>query len=139
MKWINGVWIYESVKETIDKVRGATIEDAWIDASYNYDDGGLFVKLTDGRTLTIWDNGRSCCEHRYMVSDSQFDTFKGAKIIDIEIRDGVTNEGGWETHETAFLNIRTSKGVIDAVTHNEHNGYYGGFSFAAEVKEDDAG
>ena len=38
-----------------------------------------------------------------------------------------------DDHEVAFLGIYTTKGVIVCQTHNEHNGYYGGFSLDARL------
>ena len=37
-------------------------------------------------------------------------------------------EEEYETHEVQFLEIKTSKGIFTMSTHNEHNGYYGGFA-----------
>ena len=38
-------------------------------------------------------------------------------------------------HEVQFLNIETSLGIITFETHNEHNGYYGGFYIKAVYHE----
>jgi hypothetical protein len=44
--------------------------------------------------------------------------------------DDITGEYG-EVHEQTFLKIRTNNGDATVVTHNEHNGYYGGFNISA--------
>ena len=40
-------------------------------------------------------------------------------------------------HECQSLLIDTSEGVIDFVTHVEHNGYYGGFSIQAKLVDEE--
>lgn len=98
------------------------------------DNEKLDITLSDGDILTIWDNGQSCCEHRYMSSDDKPDDFIGATLIDIEVAsaDGVPTDG--EEHEIQFLRIMTSRGVYVVSNHNEHNGYYGGFWLAADLR-----
>lgn len=59
------------------------------------------------------------------------DYFVGARWLGVEERDGPDMEGG-EVHETKFIIVRTSKGEFTVVNHNEHNGYYGGFSLSVE-------
>lgn len=100
-----------------------------------YDD---MLKLTfaGGGTLTIWDNGQSCCENRYMTTDDELETFIGAKLVGFEVVCGPDvedqpDEDGWgfgvPPHEQMFVKLETTMGTITLVTHNEHNGYYGGF------------
>jgi hypothetical protein len=42
----------------------------------------------------------------------------------------------YDVHETCFVEVQATGGFITLVTHNEHNGYYGGFD---PVIEDMAG
>jgi hypothetical protein len=107
---------------------GKTILSAWLK------DDVLRLTFTDGTTLKLWDDGQSCCESRYMVCDADLPAFTGATLVNIELREGPSLPAG-EEHETQFLNVVTSKGIIDAVTHNEHNGYYGGFWIVASVED----
>lgn len=95
---------------------------------------GLKLEFTDGSSLYLWDDGQSCCEHRYMTSDDlgTFPYYSGAEFLGPELRDAPSIEEEFDAHDCMFLDIKTSKGVFTCVTHNEHNGYYGGFSLRAE-------
>lgn len=95
----------------------------------------LQITFEDGTTLVIWDDGQSCCESRYMMTDANLDSFVGAVLVDAEVADSPTDTGEYgDVHEQQFLNIKTDKGVLDCVTHNEHNGYYGGFWIQAKLE-----
>lgn len=93
-------------------------------------DNGLRFDFTDDSALRVADDGRSCCESRYMQTDDDLSKFIGATLNEIEVADGPRIENEYGVHEQQFLNIHTSKGVFTCVTHNEHNGYYGGFYIA---------
>ena len=98
-----------------------------------YDETLLFV-FDDNTTLTIFDDGQSCCEHRYMHTDDKLDDFIGATFQGAEVRDGPTEGIEYEPmKESQFLIITTSKGQFTVVNYNEHNGYYGGFSIVARL------
>jgi hypothetical protein len=45
---------------------------------------------------------------------------------------GCIDDSG-EDHELAFLKVSTNKDCITLETHNENNGYYGGFGIRATV------
>lgn len=91
----------------------------------------LYIHFENGSGLKIWDDGQSCCENRYMCTDDTLSDFVGTKLLHIEIKsapnieDYITCD---EYHEIQFLEVMTSKGCFTLVTHNEHNGYYGGFT-----------
>lgn len=91
----------------------------------------LLLMFADGTALRFWDGGQSCCESRWMTCDDapEFDRYIGSTFIGADIAEGgeSTDEASSYANETQFLNVRTTKGVIQAVTHNSHNGYYGGF------------
>lgn len=91
-------------------------------------DDRLKILFKDGSGMLVYDDGHSCCEHRYMHCEDirDFDYHEGAFLRHIEVVKGPEIESD-EYHETEFCNILTSKGVIQLVCHNEHNGYYGGF------------
>ena len=99
-----------------------------------------FVEIsTRDHTIRISDQGQSCCERRYMVTDDSLVQFIGAKILGFELREAPSptkTEAYDEDHEVQFLVILTDKGNITFSNHNEHNGYYGGFSICASVVED---
>ena len=92
------------------------------------EDDELSIRFVGGGSLRIWDGGQSCCESRYMTTDDELDTFVGAKVVSLDAVDGPTEEGEYgEPHEQMFVKLETTAGTITMVTHNEHNGYYGGF------------
>lgn len=92
-------------------------------------DGELQMRFTDGTGVRFYDDGRSCCESRYMRTDDDLDYHKGAALVGVELRDGPTtreeDEYG-DVQEIQFLVVTTSKGTFTCASHNDHNGYYGG-------------
>lgn len=91
-------------------------------------DDRLRLSFADGKAIEIWDNGQSCCEHRYMRTDDDVSSLVGHTLTRIEARDApdVEDEYGG-VHEQVFVEIGTDAGFITIANHNEHNGYYGGF------------
>lgn len=88
---------------------------------------GITITFEDDTTKTIVDNGQSCCEHRYWVVDDDLNHYIGAEYLGWELTDYSYDESAYDSHEIQFLNIKTSIGDINIASHNEHNGYYGGF------------
>lgn len=82
----------------------------------------------DNKSLNIHDN-QSCCESRYFTIDDDLRDFSGSTFYGLEIREApnVFDEGD-NSHEIMFLVIKTDNGELVVCSHNEHNGYYGGFS-----------
>lgn len=118
--------------EAFCAVKGKTI------ASVTVSDNCLnFTFVGDGPGLEIKDEGQSCCEHRFMVCDDDLSAYAGAELTGAEIKDApnVQGEHEDEEHEVQFLEIQTSKGVFTVASHNEHNGYYGGFWIRASLTE----
>jgi hypothetical protein len=93
----------------------------------------LCFVFEDGEKMRLLDDGQSCCENRYMRTDDDLRQFVGATLMSAEVREApsVTEEYGDE-HEVAFLVVTTDKGAFTMSTHNEHNGYYGGFWIVAK-------
>lgn len=88
----------------------------------------LVISFTDGSALSLYDDGQTCCESRYLTTDDALETYAGSTLLDIKVLDSeVIDDPDGDCHEVQFLRIYTSKGVLVAETHNEHNGYYGGF------------
>ena len=99
-------------------------------------DDALHFTFEDGSKIKLFDDGQSCCESRYMRTDDSLADYVGAQLLDAEIKAGPTQEGEYgDEHEVQFLEVRTSKGCFTMASHNEHNGYYGGFMIRA-AKED---
>lgn len=120
----------EHTVEVFHKSVGKTI------SSIELKNNVLFFTFDDGYRIQVWDNGQSCCELRYMRTDDDLSYFAVSKLLNMEIRDAPDVEEKYGVHEVQFLLVTTSKGVFTMNTHNEHNGYYGGFSIEIdEVKE----
>lgn len=94
------------------------------------------IRLTfdDGVTIRIWDAGQSCCESRYTRTDDNPADLVGKVLTKIEVKEAPDQEGKWygDVHEIAFLEIQAGDETVTFSTHNEHNGYYGGFGLALE-------
>jgi len=131
-------------RETVDsyhKAIGKTIKHIELSPEKNSEWGGdsqdtLKLVFDDASVLTVFDAGQSCCETRYMQTDDEFKDFIGAKLLEIELKQAPDIEVEYDTHEVQFLELMTSKGALTMASHNEHNGYYGGF--AIELRFSDA-
>lgn len=88
----------------------------------------LILQFEDGSRISIFDGGQSCCECRYMTTDDNPESLVGGTLLHIDEREGPEVEMEHdEVHEQSFVEVGTDKGFITLVTHNQHNGYYGGF------------
>jgi len=114
----------EETVNTIKASLGKTISNVAL-----IDDKLKFV-FTDSTKIVLYDAGQSCCENRYMTTDDDLSYFKDCTFDSVELRDA-PNIPDSEEHEVQFLLVTTSKGVFTMETHNEHNGYYGGFLVVA--------
>jgi WD40 repeat protein len=109
-------------KHSADEYYGQKIMSADIN------DDALCLGLSpSGKTIKIWDNGQSCCEHRYMTTDDDVQSLVGHELRRIETKAGPDIADEYGEHEQVFVEVGTDKGFITIVNHNEHNGYYGGF------------
>lgn len=98
------------------------------------EDEALHFVFEDGTKLMLFDDGQSCCESRYMRTDDKLDEYVGAKLLGAEIKEAPGIPMEYEEHDVEFLEVQTDKGVFTMSSHNEHNGYYGGFSITAKVE-----
>jgi hypothetical protein len=102
-------------------------------ATANLDDSTLILTFAapDGSSagrLVISDEAQSCCEKRYLTCDDDLDDLIGNRLVHIAAKPGPTSESEYgEQNETCFVEVMTNRGSITLCTHNEHNGYYGGF------------
>lgn len=99
-------------------------------------DDALHFVFDDGSKMKVFDGGQSCCESRYMRTDDKLEEFVGAKLLGAEIKEAppVKDDDDYGEHEVEFLEVQTDRGVFTMASHNEHNGYYGGFSIRAAVE-----
>lgn len=95
----------------------------------------LFFTFEDGSRLNLYDGGQDCCEYRHAECDSDLSAFIGAIFYGVgDLREEERNDG--VCHDVEFVDIKTDRGVFTLVNHNEHNGYYGGFSITARNPDD---
>ena len=96
------------------------------------DSDDLKFTFEDGTVLRLYDGGQSCCEHRYIKCDDKLSDYVGQKLVNVEIKkyDNIGDDG-YSEHEVQFVEIQTDKDFLTIVNHNEHTGYYGGFSLQA--------
>lgn len=123
----DGASVSEAAR-AINRALSQPIVSLAIDDDANRGDGALVICVADGSTVQISDEGRSCCEWRYITTDDDLAAFVGATIVEIECRAGEEVDTDFGTTETAFVIVTTTAGAFTLVTHNEHNGYYGGFT-----------
>jgi hypothetical protein len=119
-------------EETVKAIKssiGKKITNICIDESVEK----LNITLDDNSILSIYDDGQSCCENRYMNCDDNFEDFIGDELRDFELKEIDIKEDEWEDHEIKFLDVITNKGRFQIANHNEHNGYYGGFAIVAKL------
>ena len=102
---------------------GKTIESASLQS-----DDALHVRFTDGSGIRFSDEGQSCCERRYMTTDDDLSQFAGAVFQGAELKEAPAIEAKYDEHDVQWLEVKTSKGCFTMASHNEHNGYYGGFA-----------
>ena len=97
----------------------------------------LFMSFGSQGSLYITDEGQSCCENRYITTDDKLEDYVGGNLLNIEIKPvpiPTLADDSDECHDIEFVEISTTKGSFVLVTHNEHNGYYGGFSIQARYE-----
>lgn len=119
----------EKTIKAIEAAKGKTI------AGLSCDSDELVFIFSDQSRLKVRDEGQSCCENRYMTCDDDLSHFVGSTLSGFEIRDGGEVDSRYECHDTQFLITNTSAGQFTCCTHNEHNGYYGGFWIVADYTE----
>ena len=117
----------------ITQALGKTIHQVLLEESANR----LFIFFTDRSLLTVFDDGQSCCERRYMRTDDDLIEYTGYVLLGFELKSvSTTRDEDWgDVHQIQFLDVITSNGTFQIANHNEHNGYYGGFAVTAEYDD----
>lgn len=97
---------------------------------------GIRLTFDDGSAIRIWDDGQSCCESRYTTTDDDLSKIVGGVLRRIETKPAPEIKGEYgEEHEQVFVEIGTDECFVTLVTHNEHNGYYGGFGLTIDTEQ----
>lgn len=100
--------------------------------SIEVDEGGATLWFDDGSRLSLRDTADYCCEERHMTCDDDIGFFEGAKFLGYDVREVMKFDGS-HAHDCAFLLVHTSLGEFNVAAHNQHNGWYSGFSIEARV------
>lgn len=100
-------------------------------------DDKLHFIFEDKSKMMLWDDGAMCCERRYMTIDDDLSFFVGTRLVSVEVRDAPDlgspyNSDNDTMHEVQFVEIMTNRGCFTVASHNEHNGFYSGFSVSIE-------
>ena len=89
--------------------------------------------ITDSQTIKIGiSNSQCCCEDfGILTTNDNIEDFVESELISIEIVDSALNNKKLEELEyldcggAMFVNFNTTKGLLQLVAYNAHNGYYG--------------
>lgn len=95
-----------------------------------------FLIVTDKQTIKIGiSNSQSCCESwGYFMSEDDLSLFENSVLTEISITDTALNTESFNKRiedeyldcgGCMFVNFETSKGKLQFVAYNAHNGYYG--------------
>lgn len=118
-----------------------SIEELHTDSSYKegeYESSASgFRVVTDKQSIDLLiGNQQSCCENwGYFFCNEDAQEFVGADLLDVTITDEALNTkvledngldlGKYYEGRVMFVNLETSKGTLQFVAYNLHNGYYG--------------
>lgn len=112
--------------EKIIRIEGAS----WPRPEYQWSSYDGYFIITDQQIIKLgiasanrWENWG------YFMSQDNFDEFIGAEVLSVELADAALNVEKMkdiDLYEGAcmFVNINTSKGLLQFTAYNEHNGYY---------------
>lgn len=103
-------------------------------STHDYFEG--FLIKTEKQTIKLGiSSDQSCCEQfGYFMTNDDLADFIGAEVLEISLTDDLLKGVSLETGENGskyasgmimFVNIETSKGTLQFVAYNDHNGYYG--------------
>ncbi len=118
--------------ETIQK-----IEEVNVGGDRSWNSYGGFEITTDEQIIKLLiDNSQSCCEHwGYFFCHDDPQEFIGSAVLSVYLTDTALNTLYLEKNDVSptqldggaimFVNIETTKGLLQFVAYNEHNGYYG--------------
>ena len=105
-----------------------------------YDDTKLIIKTTSSCYEAEIDMDQNCCEifGGYIICEEDIRNYEGSTLLkitltDVALKNYVVKEinsiqnshHSCDYHNIQFINFETSKGVLQFVVYNCHNGYYG--------------
>ena len=87
---------------------------------------GYCIITDDNLYFTMISNEELCCEDYGIIkSNDDLSYFEGSTLIDIKTIETPHEGSGCREKCTLFVNIETSKGLLQFNVYNTHNGYYG--------------
>jgi hypothetical protein len=98
---------------------------------------GYEIVTSKQRIKLLIDNGQSCCENwGYFWCNDDVQSFVGADLQSVKLTDAALNDAHMKANDldptreyfeggVMFVNIETSRGTLQFVAYNQHNGYYG--------------
>lgn len=105
------------------------------DFAYEYSSMDGFKVITDKQEILILIcNSENCCENSgYFQTNDSTSEFIGADLFEMKLTDICLNaqlmkqkfEYGLDEGGIQFVDLITSKGILQFAVYNEHNGYYG--------------
>jgi hypothetical protein len=99
-----------------------------IKESCNNDQEGFEIVTSKQKIFLGIDSGQSCCEQfGYFMTNDNIDEFVGSKLLEIKLTDTLLKVENFDKEYSGnimFVNIETSKGTLQFVAYNDHNGYY---------------
>jgi len=89
-----------------------------------------FTVVTDKQEIFLGiDNGQCCCEDwGYFMSQDDFSDFIDADFLGVKVVDthlSTKKLPDFDCGGVMFVNVETSKGLLQFTAYNSHNGYYG--------------
>ena len=88
---------------------------------------GYKIKMTDSSKNIICkiDNNQQCCENFGVYTENELNDFIGAEYYSVIVENDSLNDSDYNDNmEKIKISINTSKGKINILFYNEHNGYY---------------
>lgn len=102
----------------------------YCDSTYD----GYIITTNKQEIKILIDSGQSCCEQwGYITSEDVFEDYIGSELLEISLTDDalqsttlkLTADGLSEEYTSCmFINVNTSKGLLQFTLYNSHNGYY---------------
>ena len=105
------------------------IKDQSFSPENNYSYDGFVITLSDNTSIKLGiENHQSGCENwGYFMTNDNLEDFIGAQFIGVKTVDNcLIKEKCPDMYEggITYVDIETSKGVLQFTAYNDHNGYY---------------
>jgi hypothetical protein len=118
--------------KTIGSCLGKVIEKVML--AYDHESReSIIIIFTDGTALNLFDDGQQCCEKRWLASDDKSEDVAGGVLMDVQMEEGVDDEGSEDILQSQFIRIITDKAPYVVTAYNKHNGSYDGITVKAEI------